>query len=86
MTLTCVLTLWSVASAVVMYSKRRRRGTLGLPRRPAEVHLGRGLVVIALAVGVVYPQWGVSALLILAFDKFVIQRNRRLKVAFGQRS
>ena len=86
MTLTCVLTLWSVASAVVMYSKRRRRGTLGLPRRPAEVHLGRGLVVIALAVGVVYPLWGASALLILAFDKFVIQRNSRLRVVFGQRS
>jgi uncharacterized iron-regulated membrane protein len=86
MTLTCVLTLWSVVSAVVMYSKRRRKGSLGLPRRPAEVHLGRGLVLIAVVVGVVYPQWGASALLILAFDKFVIQRNRRLRFAFGQRS
>lgn len=86
MTLTCVLTLWSVVSAVVMYTKRRRKGTLGLPRRPAEVHLGAGLVVVAVVVGIVYPLWGVSALSILAFDKFVIQRNRRLKVAFGQRS
>lgn len=86
MTATCILTLWSVVSAVVMYSKRRRKGSLGLPRRPAELHLGRGLIVIALAVGLVYPQWGVSALVILAFDKFVIQRNRPLKVAFGQRS
>jgi uncharacterized iron-regulated membrane protein len=85
MTLTCVLTLWSVASAIVMYSKRRRKGTLGLPRRPAEVHLGRGLVVIAVVMGIVYPLWGASAVIILAFDKFVIRRNRRLKVAFGQR-
>jgi uncharacterized iron-regulated membrane protein len=44
------------------------------------------LVVVAVVVGIVYPLWGVSALSILAFDKFVIQRNRRLKVAFGQRS
>jgi uncharacterized iron-regulated membrane protein len=35
--------------------------------------------------GIVYPLWGASAVIILAFDKFVIQRNRRLKVAFGQR-
>jgi uncharacterized iron-regulated membrane protein len=85
MTLTCVLTLWSVASAAVMYSKRRRKGTLGLPRRPAEVHLGRGLVVIAVVMGIVYPLWGASALIILAFDKFVIRRNRQLKIVFGQR-
>jgi uncharacterized iron-regulated membrane protein len=86
MTLTCVLTLWSVVSAVVMYTKRRRKGTLGLPRRPAEVHLGRGLIVIGVVMGIVYPQWGASALLILGFDKFLIQRNTRLKTAFGQRT
>ena len=85
MTLTCVLTIWSVISAVIMYSKRRRKGTLGLPRRPSEVHLGRGLIAIAVVMGIVYPQWGASALIILAFDKFVIQRNRRLRPVFGQR-
>jgi len=85
MTLTSVLTIWSVISAVVMYSKRRRKGTLGLPRRPSEVHLGRGLIVIAVVMSIVYPQWGASALIILAFDKFVIQRNSRLKPVFGQR-
>jgi uncharacterized iron-regulated membrane protein len=68
-----------------MYAKRRRKGTLGLPRRPADVHLGRGLVVIAVVLGVVYPQWGASALLILGFDHFVIQRNGRLRRSFGQR-
>ena len=85
MTLTCVLTIWSVISATVMYAKRRRKGTLGLPRRPAEVHLGRGLVAIGVVLGIVYPLWGVSALVILGFDKFVIQRNSRLRPAFGQR-
>lgn len=85
MTLLCVLTMWSTISAVVMYIKRRRKGTLGLPRRPAEVHLGRGLIAICVVVGIVYPQWGASALLILAFDKFVIQRNSKLRVTFGQK-
>lgn len=85
MTLLCLLTVWSVVSAVVMYAKRRRRGTLGLPRRPAKVHLGPGLVVISVVVGIIYPLWGVSALVILGFDKFVIQRNALLKSTFGQR-
>jgi uncharacterized iron-regulated membrane protein len=85
MTLLCVLTTWSIISGGVMYTKRRRKGTLGLPRRPAEVHLGRGLIAIAVVLGVVYPQWGVSALLILGFDHFVIQRNSRLRRTFGQR-
>mgnify|MGYP006282705821 CR=1 FL=1 len=85
MTLTCLLTMWSVISASVMYAKRRRKGTLGLPRRPTEVHLGRGLVVIAVVLSIVYPLWGVSALVILGFDKFIIQRNSRLRPAFGQR-
>ena len=85
MTLLCVLTTWSIISGGVMYAKRRRKGTLGLPRRPAEVHLGRGLVVIAVVLSVVYPLWGASALLILGFDHFAIQRNSRLRRTFGQR-
>lgn len=84
MTSVCLLALWSVISAIVMYAKRRRKGTLGLPRRPADVRLGWGLWVIVGLLCVVFPQWGVSALAILAFDHFVIQRTR-LRSAFGQR-
>lgn len=85
MTLLCVLTVWSVISATAMFAKRRRKGTLGLPRRPADVHLGRGLAVIAAVLGIVYPLWGASALLILAFDRFVIRRVGALRTTFGQR-
>jgi uncharacterized iron-regulated membrane protein len=84
MTSVCLLALWSVISAIVMYARRRRKGTLGLPRRPADVRLGWGLWVIVGLLCVVFPQWGVSALAILAFDHFVIQRTR-LRSAFGQR-
>jgi uncharacterized iron-regulated membrane protein len=45
----------------------------------------QGLAVIAVVLAIVYPQWGVSALLILGFDHFVIQRNSRLRRTFGQR-
>jgi len=84
MTAVCLLAIWSVVSASAMYAKRRRSGTLGLPRRPADVHLGWGLWVIIGLLCVVFPEWGVSALAILALDHFVIQRTG-LRRVFGQR-
>jgi uncharacterized iron-regulated membrane protein len=84
MTLLCVLSIWAVISGFVMFWKRRRPGTTGLPRRPADVQLSKRLGVIALATAIVFPQWGVTALLVLAIDRFVIRRIRPLRTAFGQ--
>ena len=84
MTALCILSIWSVISAAVMYSKRRRKGSLGLPRRPVNVQMARGVGVIAIILGIVYPIWGVSALLILGFDKYIVRRTG-LRRAFGQR-
>jgi uncharacterized iron-regulated membrane protein len=84
MTALCVLAIWSVISASVMYTKRRRKGTMGLPRRPVDVKLARGVGIIAITMAIVYPVWGVSAAVVLAFDRFVIRRSR-LRRAFGQR-
>ncbi|MFN8023937.1 MAG: PepSY domain-containing protein [Acidimicrobiales bacterium] len=84
MTALCVLAIWSVISAFVMYWKRRRPGSAGLPRRPRDVHLSKRLVWIAVVIGIIYPQWAVSALIVLGLDKFVIHRVRPLKRAFGQ--
>jgi uncharacterized iron-regulated membrane protein len=85
MTLLCVLALFSVGSALAMFRKRRRPGTVGLPRRPADVRLPRKLAAVGVAAGVVFPQWGVSALAVLAVDRFVLRRVPRLRAAFGQR-
>ena len=85
MTMLCVLTIWMVTSAVVMYWKRRRSGTLGLPRRPLDVKLAKRLAIIAVGLGIVYPEWGVTALAVLAIDRFAIRKVPRLRVAFGQR-
>jgi len=67
-----------------MFWKRRRPGTSGLPSRPVDVRLSKGLAVIAVALAIIYPQWGVTALLVLAFDRFVIRTVRPLRTAFGQ--
>lgn len=85
MTALCGVAIWSCISASVMYLKRRRPGTVGLPRRPASVKLGMGLVVITVAVAIVYPLWGATALVILAVDRYAIRKVGRLRRIFGQR-
>ncbi len=84
MTAVCVLSIWSVVSGFVMFWRRRRPGTAGLPRRPIDVRLSRRVAAIALVLGVVFPQWAVTALVVLAFDRFVIRRVAPLRTAFGQ--
>jgi len=84
MTLLCVLSIWSVISAFVMFWRRRRPGTLGLPRRPADPRLTWKLVGAAVLLGIVYPLWAAVALVIVAFDKLVIQSVSPLRRTFGQ--
>lgn len=85
MTLLCVLAIWSSISALVMFAKRRRPGTLGLPKRPADVHLSRRIKLAGVTLGVLFPQWAATALIILGLDRFLIRRVRPLRLAFGQR-
>ena len=85
MTVTCLLVLWNVATALVMWNRRRRKGTLGLPRRPVDVRIQRVVGITALVLAIVYPMWGLSLVAVLLVDRFLIRRNRRLKAAFGQR-
>lgn len=84
MTALCLLSIWSVVSAAAMYLKRRRPGSLGLPRRPVDVRLARGVAVIAVVTGIVFPQWGVTAVVILAADRWLVRRVAPLRRMFGQ--
>ena len=85
MTAMCVLAMWAVVSGFVMFWKRRRPGTAGLPRRPRDVKFGWGLWAIIGVIAIVYPLWGVTAAVILLLDRFVIRTVPRLRRAFGQR-
>jgi uncharacterized iron-regulated membrane protein len=85
MTSLCVLTMWSVFSALMMFRKRRRPGTVGLPRRPVDVSLPRRVAIMAVVMGVLFPLWGACAVFVLGIDRFVIRRNKQLRFAFGQR-
>lgn len=85
MTLMCVLAIWAVVSGFVMFWKRRRPGSAGLPRRPREVKFGWGLWAIIGVIAIVYPVWGVTAAVVLLIDRFVIRQVPTLRRAFGQR-
>ena len=85
MTALCVLAIWSAISAAVMFAKRRRPGTIGLPRRPVDVRLARRIAAIVCVMAIVYPVWGLTAAVILSIDRFLIRRTTRLRIAFGQR-
>jgi uncharacterized iron-regulated membrane protein len=84
MTLLCVLSIWSVISGFAMFWKRRRPGTLGVPRRPVDARFTWKVVAVAVVLGIVFPQWAVAALVVIAFDKFVVRRVPRLRRTFGQ--
>jgi uncharacterized iron-regulated membrane protein len=85
MTLLCVLAIWSMISASVMFWKRRRPGTLGIPRRPVDVRLAKRVSITAVVMAIIFPVWGLTAAIVLAFDRFVIRRTKPLRVAFGQK-
>ena len=82
MTLGCVLVLWASFSALVMWWKRRRTG-LGFPRRPFDAKLQRVMLVTAVLLALVFPVWGVSVLLVLLLDKFVVRKVPALRRTFG---
>jgi len=84
MTALSLLAIFSVISGFAMFWKRRRPGTAGLPRRPIDVRLSRNLAIFAVGLAVVFPVWGVTALVVLGIDRFVIRKIRPLRTAFGQ--
>ncbi len=57
MTAICLAVLFSAFSVAVMWRKRRPAGRAGLPRRPVDPRLGRGLIVGAVLLAIVYPLW-----------------------------
>jgi uncharacterized iron-regulated membrane protein len=85
MTIACVGVVWGAFSGLMMWWKRRPKKSAGLPRRPTDVHLQRGMIILAVVIGVIFPLVGISMLLILALDKFVIRKIPRLRKTFGMR-
>jgi uncharacterized iron-regulated membrane protein len=83
MTTGVLLLLTSIGTSFVMWWNRRPSGRAGLPKRPMNPKLPLAMTAIGLVVAVVYPLWGLSALIVVVLDRFVIRRIRRLRSTFG---
>jgi uncharacterized iron-regulated membrane protein len=87
-TLACLGVLMSIFTATIMWWKRRPTGTAGLPGRTTDSQKSetpRGAVVaigvIATALAVLYPSFGVTLLLVLIAETIVESRRRKRELA-----
>ncbi|WP_151176092.1 PepSY-associated TM helix domain-containing protein [Hypericibacter terrae] len=76
MAATCVAIVLMAVSAVVMWWKRRPKGSLGAPRIPENYKIAKGVLVIAAAIGILFPLVGASLLAMLAIDRLLPARWR----------
>jgi uncharacterized iron-regulated membrane protein len=67
--LACLMLIFLAASGVLMYWRRRPRGKLAAPPRRDGDTVGKGIVVIGVVLGIMFPVLGASMLLALAFDR-----------------
>ena len=77
MTALCIFAIWSVVTALMMFRKRRAPGSTGLPARRTQAKPTRSVGLFALALGLAFPQWAVSALAVLGLDRAVSSLRAR---------
>lgn len=83
-TLFCLAVLFMCVSAPIMWWKRRGTATgIVAPRARLPLLANRLLLVAVIALGVFLPLFGLSVLVILAFDQLIVRRIPRLRRAFG---
>lgn len=89
-TIACLGVLTSVLTAVLMWWRRRPTGGTGLPARPrgsGDADAPRGVVIavclIAAVLGVLFPAFGVSVLVVLAVEAVLSRRRQPGSAAAG---
>ena len=89
-TLACLGVLTSIVSAMAMWWKRRPTGSAGLPGRTSDTvrsNTPRGAIVavgvIATALAVLYPSFGVTLIVVLIAESIVETRRNRQEHTLG---
>lgn len=70
LTVICLLVMWNVTTAMMMWNRRRRAGTLGVPRKPVDERTQRSVGILQLFLSLIYPLWGASLALVLLVQHF----------------
>ena len=84
----CIAVVLLAVSAVTMWWKRRPTGSLGLPPAPAEPRAAmRGLILIVVVVGMIYPLVGATLVMAFVIDRllFLIRATPSLRLAARRR-
>lgn len=66
--------VFMIASAAAMWWRRRPDGRLGAPRPDDDVELPRWLPVVVVLLGVLFPLFGATLLIVLLLDVAVVRR------------
>ncbi|WAM48425.1 PepSY-associated TM helix domain-containing protein [Vreelandella venusta] len=77
----CLAIILLAVSAAVMWWKRRPSGAMGVPPLPSDKRVFRGLTVILVIGGVIFPLVGASLIFMLIVDWFVVQRLQERRLA-----
>jgi uncharacterized iron-regulated membrane protein len=72
----CIAVVLLAVSAITMWWKRRPKGSIGIPPEPAEPRAMRGLVVIVVTVGIIYPLVGATLVAAFMVDRALLLTRR----------
>jgi uncharacterized iron-regulated membrane protein len=70
-------------TGVFMWWKRKPKGKLGAPSLPKDFKLLKGVAILIILLGIVFPLVGISLLAILILDWLVIKRIQPIKQWIG---
>ncbi|MEQ6118329.1 PepSY domain-containing protein [Reichenbachiella sp. MALMAid0571] len=66
-------------SALVSYLMRKQKGFWGVPDVPGTFRTGIAVHIIIIALGIIFPLFGLSVLLIVAYEIFTLLKRRKLE-------
>ena len=75
-----VLLAFIAMAALISYLKRKQTGHWGTPKVPAKFKVGYGVIVIIIILGIIFPLFGMSVL-IIAFVEFLRERKTTKQAA-----
>ncbi len=78
--LACLAMILMSVSAVVMWWKRRPKGSLGAPKSPADWRMPRVILAMAVVAGIFFPLVGLSLLVVVAIELGLYGASRLRRV------
>ena len=75
----CIGLVVLILSSFVMWRKRKPNGKLGAPAKPKDQRSARAILLIMLVLGIIMPLVGISILVVLVLDLWIIPRIKPLR-------